>query len=113
VRDVSVVHSGAARYRRAAAATPRTAAAQRDTEKRAQHREDDWGAFPFTPLSVETFGRLGTPMMRLLSDIGNLAVLRGDGLFPKEQFISGVLPKLSVTFARPMLALSTALAAFL
>jgi hypothetical protein len=107
---MSVVHTGAARYRRAAAATPRSSTAQRDTEKRAQYREDDWGAFP---LSVETFGRLGTPMMHLLSDIGNLAVSHRDGLFPKEQFISGVLRELSVTFARPMLALSTALAAFL
>jgi hypothetical protein len=95
VGDVSVVHPGTARYRRAAAAT-----AQRDAEKRARYRQDEWGAYRFTPLSVETFGRLGTPMMRLLSDIGNLAVSSGDGLFTNEQFVSGVLPELSVSLCK-------------
>jgi hypothetical protein len=95
VGDVSVVHPGAARYRRAAAAT-----AQRDAEKRARYRQDEWGAYLFTPLSVETFGRLGMPMMRLLSDIGNLAVSSGDGLFTKEQFVSGVLWELSVSLCK-------------
>jgi hypothetical protein len=67
-----------------------------DSDKRAQYRQDKRGAYRFTPLSVETFGRLGAPLMRLLSDIGNLAVSRGDGLFTKEQFVSGVLQELSV-----------------
>jgi hypothetical protein len=83
VGDVSVVHPGAARYRRAAAASPGAAAARRDSKKRAQYRQDEWGAYRFTPLPVETFGRLGAPLMRLLSDIGNLAVSCGDGLFTK------------------------------
>jgi hypothetical protein len=91
VGDVSVVHP---------AATPGAAATQRDAEKQAQYRQDEWGAYPFTPLSVESFGRLGTPMMRLLSDIGNLAVSLGDGLFTKEQFVSGVLRELSVSLCK-------------
>jgi hypothetical protein len=41
VGDVSVVHPGAARYRRAAAATPGAAAVQRDAEKRARYRQDE------------------------------------------------------------------------
>jgi hypothetical protein len=90
---MSVVHLGAARYRWAATA-------QRDTEKRAQYGQDEWGAYRFTPLSVETFGHLGTPMMRLLSDMGNLAVSRGDCLFTKEQFVSGVLRELSVSLRK-------------
>jgi hypothetical protein len=102
VGDVSVVHPSAARYRRAAAATPGAAATQRDAEKRAQYRQDEWGAYHscFTPLSVETFGRLGTPMLCLLSDIGNLAVLSSDGLFTKEQFVSGVLRELSMSLCK-------------
>jgi hypothetical protein len=95
VGDVSVVHPGAAQYLRAAAAT-----AQRDDEKRAQNHQGEWGAYRFTPLSEETFGRLGTPMMRLLSDIGNLAVSSGDGLFTKEQFVSGVLQEISVSLCK-------------
>jgi hypothetical protein len=95
---VSVVHPGAARYRRAAAVTPGAAAAQRDAEKRARYRQDEWGAYRFTLLSVETFGRLGAPMMRLLSDIGNLAVSSSD--FTKEQFVSGFLRELSVSLCK-------------
>jgi hypothetical protein len=38
--------------------------------------------------------------MRLLSDIGNLAVSRGDGLFTKEQFVSGILRELSVSLCK-------------
>jgi hypothetical protein len=77
--------------------TPGAAAAQRDTEKRAQYRQEEWGAYRFTPLSVETFGRLDTPMMHLLSDLRNLAVSCGDGLFTKEQFVSRVLQELSIS----------------
>jgi hypothetical protein len=110
VGDVSVVHQGAALYRWAA--TP-----QRDTEKRAQYSQDEWGAYRFTPLSVDTFGRLGMAMMRLLSDIENLAVSSINGLFTTEQIVLGVLGEPCVAFcktnARPMLALSMASAAFL
>jgi hypothetical protein len=53
-----------------------------------------------TPLPVESFGRLGKPMMRLISDIGNLAVSRGDGLFSKEQCVSGALRKLSASLCK-------------
>jgi hypothetical protein len=65
VGDIYVVHPGAARYRRAAAAFLGAAASRRDSEKRAQYRQDEWGAYRFTPLAVETFGRLGAPLMRL------------------------------------------------
>jgi hypothetical protein len=111
VGDVSVVHPGAALYRRAAAATPGAAAAQRDAEKRAQYRQDEWDAYRSTPLSVETFGRLGKPMMRLFSDIGNLAVSSSDGLFTKEQFVSGVLRELSVSLCKTNACLEHAVSA--
>jgi hypothetical protein len=39
-------------------------------------------------------------MMRPLSDIGNLAVLRVDDLFTKEHFVSGVLRELSVSLCK-------------
>jgi hypothetical protein len=100
VGDVSIVHPGAARYRRAANATPGAAAAQRDTEKQALYRQDEWGTYRCMPLSVETFGRLGTPMMRLLSDIGNLAVSSCESPFTKEQSVSGVLRELSASLCK-------------
>jgi hypothetical protein len=92
---------GRSRYRQAAAA-----AAQRDAEKRAQYLQDEWDAYRFTPLSVETFGHLGTPMMRLLSDIGNLAVSSGDGLFTKERSFRASSGNSASASARPMPALS-------
>jgi hypothetical protein len=76
------------------------AATQRDTEKRAQYRRGECGSYRFTPLSMETFRRLGTPMMHLLSDIGNLAVSLGVGLFTKEQFVSGVLREISLSLCK-------------
>jgi hypothetical protein len=76
------------------------AAAQRDTEKRAQYRRGECGSCHFTPFSIETFRRLGTPMMHLLSDIGKLAVSCGVGLFTKEQFVSGVLREISLSLCK-------------
>jgi hypothetical protein len=66
-------------------------AAQRVTKKWGQCRQLEWDTHPFKTLSVETFGCLSTPMARLLSDIGSLAVWCGHGLFGKEQFMSAVL----------------------
>jgi hypothetical protein len=77
-----------------------SAATQRGYEKRAQYQQDEWGTYRFTPPSMETCGRLGAPMMHLLSNIGNLAVSRGNGLFPKEQFVSGVLRELSASLCK-------------
>jgi hypothetical protein len=93
---VFFVHPGEARFRRALGGS----AAQRDTERLVQYRQDEWGTYHFTPLSMETFGRLGKPMMRLLSNIWGLAVLHGDRLFTKEQFVSRVLGELSVSFCQ-------------
>jgi hypothetical protein len=60
------------------------------------------GGYRFTPLSVETFGGLGKPMMSLLSEIRNLAISRGDGggVFTKELFVSGILQELSVCLCK-------------
>jgi hypothetical protein len=59
---------------------------------------------------VETIGRLSTPIVGLLSKIGNLAVSRGGRLFAKEQFVTGVLLTLSGRLCKTN-ALSTASAA--
>jgi hypothetical protein len=100
VGDVSIIHPGAATYRRAAAATAGAAAAIRDQQKRTQYRNYGDTAFRFVPLSVETYGRLGKPFMELLSDVAERAVLQGAGLFSKDQFVSGVVQELSVCMCR-------------
>jgi hypothetical protein len=51
----------------------------------------------FLPLSAETHGRLGKPFMALISDLGDLAVGRGEGTFTKGQFVQCVLREISVS----------------
>jgi hypothetical protein len=48
-------------------------------------------------------------MMHLLSDIAKLAVLRGDSLLTREQFVSGVLWELSVSLCKTNACLSPSL----
>jgi hypothetical protein len=57
-------------------------------------------AYCFVPLSAETHGRLGKAFMTLISDLGNLAVGRGEGTFTKGHFLPGVLREISVTLCR-------------
>jgi hypothetical protein len=45
---------------------------------------------------VETFGRLGKPLMKLITDVPDHATQQGNGTFAREQFVTGVLRELSV-----------------
>ena len=102
--DVSVAHpavagtSSSGRTRlRACAATAGAAAAHRDEDKRKKYR-DNACAEAFTPLSHETWGRLGKPAMQLLSVLGD-AVAAG-GHSSKAAFVRGALAELSVALCR-------------
>jgi hypothetical protein len=83
--------------------------------KQAQYQQGEWGAYRFTLPSVETFGRLGTLMMRLLSDIMNLAAPHGVGLFTKEPFVSGILRDriISVSLCKTNACLEHGISSFL
>jgi hypothetical protein len=56
--DRYVIHLDVTQYRQVAAATTGLAPAMRDTEKRAKHWADEWGAHCSPPLSMKTFGYL-------------------------------------------------------
>jgi hypothetical protein len=87
--------------RRAAAATAGAAASSRDAQKRARrYRDRELTGYSFVPLSTETHGCLGKPFTTLVSDLGDLAVDRGEGAFTKGQFNSGVLREIIVTLCR-------------
>jgi hypothetical protein len=52
------------------------------------------------PLTVETYGHLGKPLMKLITDFGASAAQQGDDTFTRDQFIIGVLRELSVCLCR-------------
>jgi hypothetical protein len=99
VGDVSVIHPAAASFAGGAACAPGLAAAARDASKRRAYRQVS-SALPFVPMSVESFGRLGTPALTLLGDLADQAVQAGRPGLSRAAFISGALRGLSVDLCR-------------
>jgi hypothetical protein len=64
------------------------------------------------PLTLNTCGRLGKSLMRLLGDVGQLLADRGQVLFSKRQFVRGVLGDLRVCFCRYNAMLERGVAGF-
>jgi hypothetical protein len=62
------------------------------------------------PLTVETFDRLGKPLMKLITDVSDQATQHGNGTFTREQFVTGVLRELSVCLCRCNASLERAVA---
>jgi hypothetical protein len=59
---------------------------------------------------METFGRLGKPLMKLITDVSDQATQHGNGTFTREQFVTGVLRELSVCLCRRNASLERAVA---
>jgi hypothetical protein len=78
----------------AAANTAGAAAPHRDEQTGCQYQRQ--GSTGYSFLTLETYGRLGKPLMRLLGDVGQLAADWGQGLFTKQQFVRGVPRELRV-----------------
>jgi hypothetical protein len=78
VNDVSVINPAAESYVRAAARADGAAAEARDALKIRNCREGgDGGAHAFSPLSMETYERLGKAAMQLLSTLAGIAAHSG------------------------------------
>jgi hypothetical protein len=71
VGGVSVIHPGASTYCAVAAKTDGGAATRWDADKTALNRGYGVGCYRFVPLTVETFGRLGKPLMKLITDVSD------------------------------------------
>jgi hypothetical protein len=82
-----------------AARTPGFAAAAQDASKRRAYRQVS-SALPFVPMSVESFGRLGAPVLPLLGDLADQAVQAGGPGPSRTAFILGALRELSVALRR-------------
>jgi hypothetical protein len=110
VGDVPVIHPGSATYCAAASKTDGGAAAWWDADKTSQYRRYGAGCYRFVPLTVETCGRLGRPFMDLLTDVSSRASQHSNETFPREQFVSCLLRKLSVCLCRRNAAIERAVA---
>ena len=98
VADVSVIHPAAPTYVRAAAQTAGSAAANRDQSKRDRYQTADPTGYAFTPLSTESYGRLGQPAMELLSQLGTIAAAGGS--VDRDVFVANALRRLSIALCR-------------
>ena len=97
VCDVSVVHPAASTYVHKAR-FPGGAAAERDRVKTIKYHTADPNGYAFTPLSHETYGRLGKPAMQLLNTLSIEA--SASGSVHKGDFVTNALRQLSITMCR-------------
>jgi hypothetical protein len=100
VADVSVVHPAAISYSRAAARTAGAAAASRDALKRRQYHAGGLpAALSFFPLSVESYGCLGSGAMQFLNALAEVALASSAAGtdVTKAAFISGALRELGLS----------------
>jgi hypothetical protein len=101
IADISVIHplslnviSRAATTAGAAATTAGAAASHRDQRKRTAYARVEPHGYGFVPFSVETYGRLGQPAMKLLHSLRDEAA--GPGGVTRASFVNGALRELSV-----------------
>ena len=97
VADISVVHPCAPSFVQLAQ-TEGGAAAARDQLKRTKYQSADPNGYAFSPLSHETFGRMGKPAMELLNTLATTASAGGDVI--KDGFVTNALRELSIGLCR-------------
>jgi hypothetical protein len=71
IADISMIHPLSINTLSAAAATAGRAASRRDQQTRAAYARVEPNGYPFVPFSVESYGRLGQPAMKLLHALGD------------------------------------------
>jgi hypothetical protein len=96
IADVSVVHPLSAHLFHRAASTAGAAASHRDHQKWTTYSRLEPNGYKF--VSVESYGRLSQPAMKLLHTLGEEAV--GPGGVSRASFVDGALRELSVGLVR-------------
>jgi hypothetical protein len=94
IADISLIQPLSINTLSAAAATAGAAASRRDQQKRAAYARVEPNGYPFVPFSVDSYGRLGQPAMKLLHALGDEAA--GPGGVHRASFVAGALRELSV-----------------
>jgi hypothetical protein len=99
VVDVPITHPSGVANRAAAATTDGAAAARRDREKRQTYGQLEPNGYPFIPLSVETYGRLGNPAISFLGQLG-LEAKEAWRKVSKSGFVAAAIREISVGLCR-------------
>jgi hypothetical protein len=103
VTDVSVIHPAANSYFHRAAHTAGAAASLRDASKFYKYGGGGQVAGgSFTPLSMESYGRLGRPAMQLLQTLAAAAVssATAGSYVTTSSFVTGALRELGVALVK-------------
>ena len=95
--DVSVIHPAAPSHARRASCVDGAAATERDDFKRRKYAGNGC-AEAFIPLSVETYGRLGKPAIRLVRTLAAAASV--GGLLSRSAFCAAAYTELSVALVK-------------
>jgi hypothetical protein len=98
IADVSVVHPLSMHLLHRAASTAGAAASHRDHQKRTTYSRLEPNGYEFVPVSVESYGRLSQPAMKLLHTLGEEAA--GPGGVSRASFVDVALRELSVGLVR-------------
>jgi hypothetical protein len=98
IADVSVVHQLSTHLLHRAALTAGAAASHRDHQKRTTYSRLEPNGYEFVPVSVESYGRLSQPSMKLQHTLGEEAA--GPEGVSRASFVDGALRELSVGLAK-------------
>jgi hypothetical protein len=98
IADISIIHPLSLNTISRAATMAGAAASHRDQQKRMAYARVEPHGYGFVPFSVETYGRLGQPAMKLLHSLGDEAA--GPGGVTRASFVNGALRELSVGLCR-------------
>jgi hypothetical protein len=98
ISDLSIIHPLSINTLPRAAITAGAAASHRDQQKRTAYARVGPNGYGFVPFSVETYGRIGQPEMKLLHDLGEEAASPGG--VSRSSFVAGALRELSVGLCR-------------
>jgi hypothetical protein len=98
IADISITRPLAINTLAAAATTAGAAATRREQQKRATYSRVEPNGYPFVPFSVESYGRIGQPAMKLLHALGDEAA--GPVGVTRASFVAGALREISIGLCR-------------
>jgi hypothetical protein len=93
IADFSITHPLAINTLAAAATTAGVAAARREQQKRATYSRVEPNGYPFVPYSVESYGRIGQPAMKLIHALGDEAA--GPGGVTRASLVASALQEIT------------------
>jgi hypothetical protein len=100
ISDLSVTHPLSIHTLPRAAITAGAASSHRDQQKRTAYARVEPNGYGFVQFSVETYGWIGQPAMKLVHDLGEEAAQAGPSGVSRSSIVAGALRELSVGLCR-------------